>query len=240
MVYPENVNEIKVNEINVNEINVNEIKVNEIKVNEIKVNEINVKPPQKKNKQKKQKKEKEEEQLNTTWLENFKEAENIYVDFYKEPVDTIKLFYIYVNREKEIEHIHTDIYSFLEKGWLKRDAIIHLIKQNEMLYALKYKLASLLRYNIDLNPNEIKDYLNNDNREDNVNRFITSEKYLNDILFADTINMFQDLNALFFIYREEAAVAAAATTSLATTTKRIIMHQRSHQRKTKRKLQKKY
>lgn len=230
MVYPENVNEIKVNEINVNEIKVN--------VNEINVNEINVKPPQKK---KKQKKEKEEEKLNTTWFEKFKEAENIYVDFYKEPVDTIKLFYIYVNREKEIEHIHTDIYSFLEKGWLKRDALIHLIKQNEMLYALKYKLTSLLRYNIDLNPNEIKDYLNNDNQEDNVNRFITSEKYLNDILFADTINMFQDLNALFFIYREEHQIQNTVTAkTVAATTKRIIMHQRTRQRKTKRNVQKSY
>ena len=63
------------------------------------VNEIN---PKKKNKEKKEEK-KEEEELNTTWLETFKEAENIYVDFYKEPVVTVKLFYIYVNREKTIE-----------------------------------------------------------------------------------------------------------------------------------------
>lgn len=193
----------------------------------------------------KESKESKDEELNTNWLEKFKEAENIYVDFYKEPVVTIKLFYIYVNHEKEIEHIHTDIYSFLEKGWLKRDAIISLIKQNEMLYALKYKLASLLRYNIDLNPNEIKDYINNANREDNVNRFVTSEKYLNDILFVDTINMFQDLNALFFIYREEQhqgtiiknTKPAAAAAAAASTTKRIHMHQHAHKRKTKRNIQ---
>ena len=43
-------------------------------------------------------------------------------------------------------------------------------------------------------------------------RFIQNEKQLKDIHFQDTIHMFQDLNALFFIFRESLPPLAAAAT----------------------------
>ena len=71
------------------------------------------------------------------------------------------------------------------------------------MFSVNYKIKSLLRYNIDLDPSEINDFVNN-----NINdkRFIKSETFLTDIYYEDTIHMFQDLNALFFIFSEERAV----------------------------------
>jgi hypothetical protein len=181
-----------------------------------------------------------DEELNTDWIENFKLEENIYHEFYKEPVVVIKLFFMYVNGNNEIEHVHSDIYSFLEKGCIKRENILQLIKENQILHSLKYKLISLLRYNIDLAPDEIKDYLRDDNHADNLKRFIRGEQYLNDIYFDDTISMFQDLNALYFLYSEDkpaAPVSRATTNRLQhSTTKRIILNTKAPNRKTRRNL----
>ena len=94
---------------------------------------------------------------------------------------------------------------------------------------MNYKINSLLRYNIDLDPSEINDFLN-DNITDM--RFIKSEKYLNDIHYEETIHMFQDLNALFFIFKEEAP-------KLNNSTKRIALGSTKAKNKTKRNTNKK-
>ena len=144
--------------------------------------------------------------LDTAWLDDFKKAESIYNDFYKEPVKSINLFLLYVNKENELEHLNTDKYIVQENGIIQRDIIISLIKQYQYLCSRRYKLLSLLKYNIDLEPTDIDNFIEEDFIISD-KRFITSEKYLNDIQFDDSIHMFQDLNALFFIFYEEKSTA---------------------------------
>ena len=95
-----------------------------------------------------------------------------------------------------------------EHNKLKRDRLIYIIKHYEIYKNVTYKLNALLRYNIDLNPEEITDYVYE--QPDTINQFITSEKYLEDLHYNDSINMFQDLNALYFIYIEDQAKQAQA------------------------------
>ena len=164
--------------------------------------------------------------LDMSWINNFKQAENDYKDFYKEPVKSITLFLLYVNKENELERINTDTCVLSENGVLKRDLIITLIKRYQILFSKKYKLLSLLRYNIDLEPSDINVFLKED---DNLyNCFIKPEKYLDDIYYADTIAMFQELNALYFIFCEN-----KQDNSL-NQTKRIFISSCKNKNKTKR------
>ena len=144
-----------------------------------------------------------DETLDTSWVNKFKESENMYNDFYKEPVTSIAIYLLYVNKNNELDHIHRDRCLLETNGLLKRDIILSLIKRYQCLFSVSYKIKSLLRYNIDLDPSEINDFVN-----DNINdrRFIKSETFLTDIYYEDTIHMFQDLNSLFFIFSEERAV----------------------------------
>ena len=143
-----------------------------------------------------------DEILDTNWLDEFKAAERDYNEFYKEPVTSIRIYLIYVNKHNEIVNIHDDKCLLNAKGVLNRESIISLIKQNQMLFSVHYKLISLLKYNIDLEPTDINDFLKEDFNLSN-KRFIHSEKYLENIQFQDSIRMFQDLNALFFIFNED-------------------------------------
>lgn len=166
-----------------------------------------------------------DEILNTDWIEQLKDAENVYNDFYKEPVTSIKLFFLYVNTANELEHIYSDVCLLNAEGVISGNNIVSLIKHNQYFHSVKYKLISLLKYNIDLEPHEVPYYIS-DAADDlaaaaadkNTTRFFTTERYLGgDIRFVDSINMFQDLNALFFIFTEPlkkpAALSAAATSS---------------------------
>jgi len=148
--------------------------------------------------------EEEEEDDDTTWIDKLSEAENLYNDFYKEEVLSITIYVLYVNKNNEVAHTQRERCLLQEKNVLSRDTIFSFIKRYQKKGEIKYKLLSLLRYNIGLDPTEINDFLTEDIASDmNLGRFITSEKYLNDIHYEDTIHMFQDLNALYFIFYEE-------------------------------------
>ena len=135
-----------------------------------------------------------DEILDTSWIKQFKNEEHNYNDFYKEQITSIMSYVLYI-KDKELIHVESNR-CLLENGNLNRERIISLIKHYE-IREIKYKLTGLLRYNIDLNPEEIHDFINEEISND---RFITFEKYLNNIHYNDSIHMFQDLNALYFIF----------------------------------------
>lgn len=184
----------------------------------------------------------EEERLNTQWIEQFKREEDDYNDFYKEPVTSIKVFFLYVNKNNELEHIYSDLCLLIDNRVIKRETIISLIKHNQYFHSIKYKLLSILKYNIDLEPNEVTNYIyETTSRETETppSMFFTAEKYLNDIYFADSINMFQDLNALFFIFCEPCLPTTSTTPSAVkaktqTQTKKVYLSTVTRQRQTKK------
>ena len=172
----------------------------------------------------------EEPPLDTSWIDNLKNAESVYNDFYKESVQSITVFLLYVNKENELEHIHTDKCLLSEDGVIKRDIILSFIKQYQLLFTVHYKLLSLLKYNINLEPIDIDEFIEEDTLMSE-KRFLSSEKYLNDIHFEESIQMFQDMNALFFIFYEEKDKDKTTKNSL---TKRVKFSDHSNKSKTKR------
>lgn len=140
--------------------------------------------------------------IDETWINEFKKNEEVYDDFYKDKVEQIKLFYLYVSSTNNVESIKKDSIQLDTDGILKKNKIIELILQHQNYNSIKYKLLSLIRFNMDIEPEQIKEFVYTTNR-DKPSQFITSEKYLNDIKYSDTIHIFQDLNCLYFIFYEE-------------------------------------
>jgi hypothetical protein len=162
----------------------------------------------------------DDEILDTEWIDNFKENEYAYNKFYKEPNTAIMLYFLYVNKSKELIYTDTNRCLLDDMGVLNKDRIIALIKHYQMREQVKYKLNSLLRYNIDLNPDEITDFVNTTTPS----QFLTPEKYLDDIHYKDSIYMFQNLNALYFIYTEELTQLSSTMSH----TKRISLSTKKH------------
>jgi len=138
-----------------------------------------------------------------TWIKKYKEENNKYKDFYKEKVVSVKLYFVYINSDKYIRKISNTLFYLENTGIINKDNIISLIKQKQLYNNKKYKLHFLYKFNIDIDTEEIEHFVKETNSTNMYsNKFFKLESYVNDIEFKDTINIFQDLNAMYFIFHE--------------------------------------
>ena len=144
-------------------------------------------------------------QLNDDWIKKFEEEDKKYEDFYKEDNYYVNLHFIYINQENSIEKIKQEKFFMNVPNYITREEILYILKKNIIMDNKKYSIFSLLRYNITLNPEDVPKYLDQfkDFQELKENQhFFTNIKNIDAIFFEKTISIFQDLNDLFFILRE--------------------------------------
>ena len=111
----------------------------------------------------------------------------------------------------------------LEEGRLTKENLIRLIKTNCVREGVKHRLISLMKYNFTIDPRDVIDFIKSDDCDGS--KYLSSEQYLSDIRFEDTVCIFQDINALFFLFYEGEPRKKSST-------KKIYM--KSQQRKTRR------
>ena len=140
----------------------------------------------------------DDELEDTSWMEILEKEEEDYKSFYKENVDIIKIFYAYVNSDNNIYYVKKDN-LLVENNKINREELIYLLKKNKNNNNKNHKLISVLQYNIDLEPEEVLNYLKHKEKYN----FLTIVSKINDILWNDTISIFKNLNSLHIIYYEE-------------------------------------
>lgn len=137
-------------------------------------------------------------EIDESWTEEFRETEGPYDRFYKETTRSVKLFFLYVDYNRDLIAVKSERVMLDGDNFLKKDTLCGTIKNKEMCEGVKYKLRSLLRFNIDAEPEDALEALDNVEPSD----YAHDESYMQDIRFQDTICTFQDLNSLFFLYQE--------------------------------------
>ena len=90
------------------------------------------------------------------------------------------------------------VYVDLKDGKLEKSDLKNLIKQYIIYEKKKYRLISMLKWNINIDPDEISNYLKEDNKYD----FIKNIRNLDSITFDDSINLFHNLNSLYLVFHE--------------------------------------
>lgn len=139
--------------------------------------------------------------IETYQSEVFNNSEDIsdeYAQFYSEIVESIKVYNIYISKKNKIEAINKHI-LLLDNGVLSKKNLVELINTNKTKDSIKYKLVSLLKYNIDIKPESIYDFL--ENKLNNI--FLLKINTLKDIVYNKTITFFQDINSLYIIFYEK-------------------------------------
>jgi hypothetical protein len=87
-----------------------------------------------------------DEELDESWIKKFEEIDNDYKIFYTEDISFIKLHYIYVNINNEIEKITQDKIILQNPGVLLKEELLGIIKDQTFLNGLKYSLLSILKF----------------------------------------------------------------------------------------------
>ena len=162
-------------------------------------------------------------ELDNEWIENYETQELDYNDFYKDDVKYIKTYSLHINRGLILENINEENFILETNNVLKKHELISIInKYKNDKKEKKVKLLSILKYNINLDSDNVFEYLK---QETENNLFLESVKDIDNINFDPSISMFEDLNSLFFIFVETNNTEKSQT-------KRIFLH--SNQKKTKK------
>jgi hypothetical protein len=140
-----------------------------------------------------------EDKLNDDWIQRFDEVDELYKDFYKDDVYYVDVKVVYVNRQNEIEKIKESPFLMSRPNCVCREEILEILKKSSLEDDRKYSLLSILRYNILLEPDEIKQYL----YDSSDRNYLNIIKNIDTIYFEKTINMFQDLNDIILIFYEK-------------------------------------
>jgi len=160
-------------------------------------------------------------ELDTSWISDFELSDEAYKKFYKEKVESVKLYILYVNRDSELFHIKKNNIS-IDNTILKKAHLIYILKKYKVYQKKEYTPLSILKYNITKNPEEItKNISNNDN-------YLTSEKSIEDIYWNDSILFLHKINSLYIVYKEK-------WKSKHSNTKKIRIRKKLKRRKTKKK-----
>jgi hypothetical protein len=143
------------------------------------------------------------EVLDEEWINEFDKTDKLFQDFYLDDIYYTEIHFVYINTSNDIEKIKEDNFLLSTPNYISREEIIGLLKRNTIVNNKKYSLLSILKCNITLKPQEIKNFLKSSNLTDYLNNFLVPIKNFDDITFEKTINMFQDLNDLLFIFYEK-------------------------------------
>jgi hypothetical protein len=141
----------------------------------------------------------ENDTLNDDWITKFENNDKLYHDFYKENLYYTNLFFIYVNKDFEIEKIKQDTFFMSIPNCITKSEILGIIKKASEENNIHYRLLSLLKYNINLESEDIYYFLKNSNKFD----FFSNIKNIDAVCFDKSINMFHDLNDLILIMSEK-------------------------------------
>ena len=142
------------------------------------------------------------EELDTSWINEFEELDKDFNSYYKEELSFIRINYIYINTQNEIVNISEENCLFKKPGMLSKEELIGLIKHNSFNNAIKYSLLSLLKYNIDFEPINLKTFLRSNDK--NIGKtYLKSITNIDNIFFEQSISLFHDLNNLFIIFIEK-------------------------------------
>ena len=140
--------------------------------------------------------------LDTNWINEFNNIDNTYKMYYTEDITFIKVYIIYVNLNNEIEKIKEEKVLLSAPSFLSKEELLQLIKNNNVSNQIKYSLLSILKFDINLEPQNLKTFLKNKNPNIG-SRFINSINVIDTIKFDKSISMFHDINQLFITMKEK-------------------------------------
>ena len=139
--------------------------------------------------------------LDSKWIEDYEKMDKSYGELYTEDVRNMNIFYVYLNEDKNIKSVTKEDISLINVNCLTQEELIRLIKNNNILHGKHYSLNTIMKYNYDINPNDIITY--SGANQTNHDSYLTEIVHIEDINFNKTIGMYLDLNVLYIIFAEK-------------------------------------
>ena len=161
--------------------------------------------------------------LDTSWIDEFNKEEAEYSEFYKQKINRVRIVLFFINENNEL--LSSKKYNArLDKNIITKNQILNILKKNISYSNNSYTPSFILKFNIDLEPENIEEFIKYPNKFN----FLTSENYMTDIHWNKTIDNLQSLNTLYILMKKR-------NFRNNNSTKRVYISKTARKRKTRRK-----
>lgn len=140
-------------------------------------------------------------ELDSTWIQEFENLDKDYKNYYSEDMSFLIIRIIYVNKLNDIEKIREEKIILKEPGVLQKEDLLGIIKHNSFSNNTKYSLLSILKYNINIEPEHLKNFFKSKDKTIG-SVFLQSVKNIDTIKFEKSITMFHDINELIIMFHQ--------------------------------------
>jgi hypothetical protein len=152
-----------------------------------------------------------------------KSRSQFFKDFYKDNIYYTTIHTIYINRNNEIDIINKETFLLSTPNIITREEIVGILKKKSYYNDKRYKLISILKYNITLEPENVLKYINCNDHEMNKYNYLEDIKHIDEIHFEKCITMFQDLTDIYCIFFEKSTELIKKTVNSNNSTKKIYL-----------------
>ena len=140
--------------------------------------------------------------LDISWVEKHERLLNIYENYQREHMDSIKICYIYVNLQSEIEKVICENeYLFFNGNYnvIPKERVLQIVQNKKLLdNDLKYTIDNILVYNVSIEPENIQKYVNCES----VESFLKIYPIVDEIQLPPSIFIFHEINSIYFIFKQ--------------------------------------
>jgi hypothetical protein len=147
-----------------------------------------------------------ESDLDISWIKEQEKLQQINENYFKEPMEMIDVFFIYINTNDYIEKINYLQQNLIvienDNSIIYNVDVINLIEKHKYLSNNKYKIQDVLLYNVSLNPENIQSYSKTDDLLKSSSKFLEPLSIVNDFIIPPSIFIFHKINSLFFIFKQ--------------------------------------
>ena len=162
-------------------------------------------------------------QLDMKWLSDIEQHNNDYGKFYKDDVFTMNVVFIHANCDKNIEHVSSMKVDLENKNIFTQHELANIIQTKNKVNKTKYRLISAYLYNIDIEPDDLLDFIKKHTNPAS-EQFFNKLDLARDIIIHPTIAQFHKMNTLYLIMGERRERDTKANEGRTRKIKRVTFH----------------
>jgi hypothetical protein len=148
--------------------------------------------------------------LDMSWINEYERLSSMNENYIREPMDSINMYFIYINRNLYIEKIVHDkqpltLSEDKKYSYLPKEVLLQIIQSRKIKTPFsKYRLTDVLSYLVDLEPEHIQSYSKNENVDQSTSPspFLKVLPIMNDVQMNSSIFIFHDVNTVYFLFQE--------------------------------------
>jgi hypothetical protein len=133
-----------------------------------------------------------------SWIEKEEKLLTIQQNYTREVADSIKCYFLYMNRNLYIEQITTEDIAVID-GKISKERVLRLVQEKRFQKTnFKYTFKDAWMFLVDLEPSQVQAF----SQSEVSAQFITPLPLLEDIIISPSIFIFHDMNAVYFLFEE--------------------------------------